>query len=34
VYEGQVQMEGPDAADGPVFFKEQRKGAGGDPAQG
>jgi cytoskeletal protein CcmA (bactofilin family) len=34
VYEGQVQMEGPDAADGPVFFKEQRKGVGGDPAQG
>jgi cytoskeletal protein CcmA (bactofilin family) len=28
LYEGQVQMEGPDAADGPLFFKEQRKGGG------
>lgn len=30
LYEGEVQMEGPDAADGPVRFKEQRK----DPARG
>jgi cytoskeletal protein CcmA (bactofilin family) len=30
LYDGEVQMEGPGAADGPLFFKDQRKGAGVD----
>jgi cytoskeletal protein CcmA (bactofilin family) len=30
-YEGEVQMQGPDAASGPVFFEEQRRGSGERP---
>jgi cytoskeletal protein CcmA (bactofilin family) len=34
LYEGEVRMEGPGAADGPVYFKERRKGGEGDPPRG
>jgi cytoskeletal protein CcmA (bactofilin family) len=34
LFEGKVQMQGPNAEDGPVFFKEQRKGDGGNAPQG
>ena len=34
LYEGEVRMEGPGAAEGPVYFKERRKGDGGGSAQG